>query len=192
RLTGFQRTAHHTPQLRLCWSLLYDWTRNPAMLAFSRLPSVLALCLAYSALPALAEEPRYNQVSLRSEVSQEVTPDRMHVTLYTEAQNTNPTRLASEITQTLNAAVTQARQAKGVTASTSNRRSYPVYDDKGQKIRAWRERAELRLESADFTALSQLTGELLNTLSMGSMSFSISPELRKQHEDGLLTEAVLS
>lgn len=162
------------------------------MLAFSRLPSVLALCLACTAVPAIAEEPRYNQVSLRSEVSQEVTHDRMHVTLYTEAQNTNPTRLASEITQTLNAAVTQARQTKGVTTSMGNRRSYPVYDDKGQKIRAWRERAELRLESDDFAALSQLTGELLNTLSMGNMTFSISPELRKQHEDNLLKEAVMS
>lgn len=158
------------------------------MSRLSRLP-LLAL-LACATLPALADEPRYNQVSLRSEVSQEVSHDRMHVTLYTEAQDTDPARLAKKVTETLNGALTQARRAKGVTLHQGTRRSYPIYDEKGQKIRAWRERAELRLESAEFAALSQLTGELLQTLNMGSMSFSVSDELRKRHENELLREAV--
>ena len=158
------------------------------MSRLSRLP-LLAL-LACATLPALADEPRYNQVSLRSEVSQEVSHDRMHVTLYTEAQDTDPARLAKKVTETLNGALTQARRAKGVTLHQGTRRSYPIYDEKGQKIRAWRERAELRLESAEFAALSQLTGELLQTLNMGGMSFSVSDELRKRHENELLREAV--
>ena len=158
------------------------------MSRLSRLP-LLAL-LACATLPALADEPRYNQVSLRSEVSQEVSHDRMHVTLYTEAQDTDPARLAKKVTETLNGALTQARRAKGVTLHQGTRRSYPIYDEKGQKIRAWRERAELRLESAEFAALSQLTGELLQTLNMGGMNFSVSDELRKRHENELLREAV--
>lgn len=158
------------------------------MSRLSRLP-LLAL-LACATLPSLADEPRYNQVSLRSEVSQEVSHDRMHVTLYTEAQDTDPARLAKKVTETLNGALTQARRAKGVTLHQGTRRSYPIYDEKGQKIRAWRERAELRLESAEFAALSQLTGELLQTLNMGGMSFSVSDELRKRHENELLREAV--
>ena len=158
------------------------------MSRLSRLP-LLAL-LACATLPALADEPRYNQVSLRSEVSQEVSHDRMHVTLYTEAQDTDPARLAKKVTETLNGALTQARRAKDVTLRQGTRRSYPIYDEKGQKIRAWRERAELRLESAEFAALSQLTGELLQTLNMGGMSFSVSDELRKRHENELLREAV--
>ena len=157
----------------------------------SHLPRLSLLALfACVSLPALAEEPRYNQVSLRSEVSQEVSQDRMHVTLYTEAQDTDPARLAKKVTETLNGALTQARRAKGVTLHQGTRRSYPIYDEKGQKIRAWRERAELRLESAEFAALSQLTGELLQTLNMGGMSFSVSDELRKRHENELLREAV--
>lgn len=159
----------------------------------SHLPrlSLLAL-LACVGLPAVADEPRYNQVSLRAEVSQEVSHDRMHVTLYTEAQDSDPARLARKVTETLNAAVVTARQAKDVTVSQGSRRSYPIYEEKGQKIRAWRERAELRLESADFPALSQLTGELLKTLTMGGMNFSVSDELRKRHEDDLLRQAVHS
>lgn len=155
-----------------------------------RLP-LLAL-LTCTALPAVADEPRYNQVSLRSEVSLEVSHDRMQVTLYTEAQDSDPARLAKKVTETLNGALNRARQVKEVTLHQGTRRSYPIYEEKGHKIRAWRERAELRLESADFTALSQLTGELLQTLNMGGMNFSISDEVRKRHEDELLREAVKS
>lgn len=79
----------------------------------SRLPHLSLLALfACASLPALAEEPRYNQVSLRSEVSQEVSHDRMHVTLYTESQDSDPARLAQNVSETLNAAIRQARQPR--------------------------------------------------------------------------------
>lgn len=158
-----------------------------------RLSRSAALMLAASALaslPALADEPRYNQVSLRAEVSQEVERDLMMVTLYTEAQDSDPAKLAAQISDTLNKALAQARQAQGVTLRQGTRNSYPVYDDKGQKITGWRERAEIRMESADFATLSKLTGELLQSLKMASMDFSIAPATRKTSEDALLKEAV--
>jgi predicted secreted protein len=85
----------------------------------------------------------------------------------------------------------QARQVKDITIRQGNRNSYPIYDDKGQKITGWRERAELRLESADFAALSKLTGEMLGSdMKMGGMDFSISKPARKTSEDALLKDAV--
>lgn len=132
----------------------------------------------------------YNQVSLRAEVSQEVAHDLMQVTLYTEAQDADPAKLANQITERINAALSQATQVKGVNVSQGSRNSYPVYEDKGQKISAWRERSEIRLESSDFSSLSKLTGEMLGSLSMGGMSFSISEPLRKKHEDALLRQAI--
>ncbi len=152
-----------------------------------------ALVMASSllaSLPALAEEPRYNQISLRAEVSKEVARDLMIVTLYSEAQNTDPGKLAKEITETMNKAVQQARDVKEIKISQGSRNSYPIYDNKGQKITGWRERAELRLESADFPALSKLTGTLLQDLKMGGMYFSIAPATRKTIEDDLLKDAV--
>lgn len=147
---------------------------------------------ALATLPAHADNdaPRYNQISLRAEVNQEVQRDLMLVTLYTEAQDTDPARLAAQVTETLNKALGQARQVKDVKIRQGNRNSYPVYEEKGQKITAWRERAELRLESADFAVLSKLTGELLNDLKMGGMDFSISAPARKASEDTLLKDAV--
>ena len=160
---------------------------------FSLRPTVALLTLGAAALtsvPALADAVNYNQVSVHAEVNQEVSRDLMNVTLYSEAQNTDPAKLATEITATLNKALGQARQVKEITIRQGNRNSYPIYDDKGQKITGWRERAELRLESADFAALSKLTGELLGDMKMGGMDFSISKPTRKASEDKLLKEAV--
>lgn len=164
------------------------------MQPMSRLPRfATALLLTAGSLLSLsvhADEAHYNQVALRAEVSQEIAHDLMHVTFYTESQNTDPAALAAETTQTLNAALKQARAVEGVSVATGSRNSYPVYDDKGKKIIAWRERAEVRLESADFAKLSKLTGEMLKTMQMGSMSFSIADNTRKNKEDAMLKDAV--
>lgn len=159
---------------------------------FIRSAAVIALSTSVLAsLPVMAaDELHYNQISLRAEVSQEVARDKMIVTLYTESQNSDPAKLAAEITETMNKALGQAREVKGVTLRQGSRNSYPIYDNKNQKITGWRERAELRLESADFPALSKLTGELLNTLKMDSMDFAIADATRKSSEDALLKDAV--
>ena len=161
------------------------------MSTFQRTAAVLTLTLgAFASLPALAEGINYNQVSLRAEASQEVPRDLMIVTLYTEAQNSDSAKLAAEITTTMNNALNQAKQIKEVTLRQGSRNSFPIYDNKTQKITGWRERAELRLESTDFAALSKLTGELMQTLKMGNMQFTVANATRKTSEDALLKDAV--
>ncbi|MVW76715.1 SIMPL domain-containing protein [Pseudomonas xionganensis] len=149
-----------------------------------------AASLSLLSLGAQANEPRYNQVALRAEVNREIAHDLMHVTFYSEAQDKDPAKLAAQITTELNQAMGLARSVKGVQVALGSRHSYPVYDDKGQRITAWRERAELRLESADFGALSTLTGEMLQSLKMAGMHFSIASPTRKAEEDALLKDAV--
>ncbi|MCQ4314104.1 SIMPL domain-containing protein [Pseudomonas stutzeri] len=157
---------------------------------FVTVPRSVALLACLACFPVVADEQHYNQISLRAEASSEVAHDRMHVTLYSEAQHEDPAQLAAQTTEAMNKALQRARQTKGVVVSQGSRSSYPVYEEKGQQITAWRERAELRLESGDFTALSKLTGELMQDLKMGSMHFSVSDAIRKQNEDALLKDAV--
>ncbi|EJL03237.1 MULTISPECIES: SIMPL domain-containing protein [Pseudomonas] len=159
---------------------------------FSRHAALLAFSLGtVASLPALAaDDLHYNQISLRADASQEVARDLMIVTLYTEEQNTDPAKLAATVSTTLNKAIGQAKEVKDITLRQGSRNSYPIYDNKGQKITGWRERAELRLESADFAALSKLTGELLTDMKMGGMDFAISTATRQTSEDALLKDAV--
>ena len=163
------------------------------MLARTRIAAVVSLGLATLSSAVMADEARYNQIALRTEVSQTVAHDLMQVTLYSEAQGQDPAKLAAEITNTINAALQQARKSTGVTISLGSRNSYPIYADKGddgQRISAWRERAEIRLESADFATLSKLTGELLQQLKMADMSFSVAMPTQKKTEEALLQDAI--
>ncbi|TWI54403.1 putative secreted protein [Pseudomonas duriflava] len=139
---------------------------------------------------AQADTPHYNQISLRAEVGQEIPRDRMHVTLYTEVQGTDPAALAAGLTQTLNQSLAAARKTEGVEVSLGSRNSYPLYDEKGQTITGWRERGEIRLQSSDFASLSRLTAELLGDLKMGGMEFSVADTTRKKSENSLIKAAV--
>ncbi|MDE1195551.1 MAG: SIMPL domain-containing protein [Pseudomonas sp.] len=164
---------------------------RPTASFFTLGAAVVASTAALASSPAKADDVHYNQISVRAEVNQEVQRDLMTVTVYTESQNADPAKLAAGITDTLNKALGDARKVKEVTIRQGSRNSYPIYDDKGQKITGWRERAELRLESPDFAALSKLTGELLGgDMKMGGMDFSISDPARKASEDTLLKSAV--
>ncbi len=153
-------------------------------------PALLITACLLAANSALAADTLYNRVSLRAEAALEVTHDLMHVTLYTEDRNADPVALAQAITRTLNSAIAQGKKATAVKLSMGSRHSSPVHDDKGKKIIAWHERAELRLESTDFAQLSSLTGNLLQSMSMGSMRFSVADSTRLQHENQLMEQAI--
>lgn len=150
---------------------------------------VSCLSLALFSNTALAKDT-YNRISLRAEASTEIPHDMMQVTLYTEAQNSNAAELARKVTQTLNQAIEKSKQVKNVQISLGSRYSQPIRDGKSQKITAWRERAELRLESTDFASLSELTGELLQSLGMANMQFSVARDTRLQHENQLMQQAI--
>jgi len=155
------------------------------------------LCLACAVTilavvtPARADTAaRYNQISLHAQAQRNVVHDLMRVTLYTESQDSDPARLAQTTTNILNAATVKARATAGVTVQTGSRASHPVYGKDNQRITAWRERAELQLESSDFAALAALTSELMDTMKIASRRFTISPASRKTHEDSLIEEAI--
>lgn len=154
--------------------------------------SVLSCVLALSFMSAqvMADEPRYNQVSLRAEVERSVSHDTMRVTLYAEDQHQDPATVAERITRQLNDGLKTARGTTGVTVSSGNRSSYPVYSEDGKSIVAWRERGEIILEGSDFAALSKLTGQLLGSLSLANMDFSLSSASQRSTEDELIKEAV--
>jgi predicted secreted protein len=64
----------------------------------------------------------------------------------------------------------------------------PVY--KGGRIESWRVSQQLRLESADFSAMAQLLGKLQGELVVQGLSIGLSPEARRAAEDALIAEAV--
>lgn len=104
----------------------------------------------------------------------------MHATLYIEKSNKQPAELSNQINQLMNQALATSRKYSQVKVETGAQSTYPIYDNDSNKLKEWRGRAEIRLESKDFKAASQLINELQQSFQTQSINFSVSDEQRKK------------
>jgi len=152
----------------------------------------LALAAAFAASAAVAQgpaEPRFNQVDLQAEVVREVANDLMTATLAAEANDPSPAQVAAQLNRTVADALKTAAEFKTVKTRSGFTNTFPVYDRAG-KLTGWRGRSEIRLESKDVQAMSTLIGRLQSSMQLGAVAFGVSPEVRRQVQNELLTEAV--
>jgi predicted secreted protein len=154
---------------------------------------VLAVGLAASTALAQAqprpERPGFNQVELQAEVSREVRNDLMLASMHAEANDASAAKVADELNRVTAGALKTAGEFKAVKARSGFNQTFPVYD-RNSKLTGWRGRAEIRLESKDFAAMAGLIGRLQSSMQLGAVTFTVSPELRRQAENELITEAV--
>jgi predicted secreted protein len=150
-----------------------------------------SLALAGAALAADPAAPRYNMIELQAEAQREVANDTFNASLYVELNDANPAALANAINKAGNEALRVAKDYKSVRLRSGNNQTYPVYA-KGNVLQGWRGRAEIRIESKDFEAASGLIGKLQTGMQLGSLSFSVSPEARRQAENELIAEAIVA
>jgi len=139
-----------------------------------------------------AAEPEalnYNVINIQSDASRQVSNDQMHAVLFIERSNKQPAALSTQITQAMNQGLAIARKYPQVKVETGTQTTYPVYDNDSSKFKEWRGRAEIRLESKDFKATSQLISELQQNFQTESINFTVSDEQRKKVENELMIEA---
>jgi len=153
----------------------------------------LALALVVAAIGCAANaqttETRFNQVELQAEASREVQNDLMTANLYAEASDPSAAKVADQLNRITAEALKAAGAEKAVKARSGYSQTYPVNDRNG-KVTGWRGRGEIRLESKDTRAMAALVGKLQSTLQLSGVSFTVSPDLRRQVENELINEAV--
>lgn len=149
---------------------------------------LLTLLLAPFAALAQAPETLFNLITLSAQAEREVPNDLLSAVLAAEAEGTDTAQLANEINKTMQAALAAAKGARGVNARSGTYQTFPVYDK--SRIVRWRARQELRLESADFAAMTALIGKLQASLVVTGMSVSVAPETRRQAETALIPQAL--
>jgi predicted secreted protein len=150
----------------------------------------LLLALLFAPLTAAAQVPEtlFNLVSLNAQSEREVANDLLTATLAAEAEGADPAPLADSVNRTMQRALAAALGYKSVKAHSAGYQTVPVYD-KNRVVR-WRVRQELRLESADFAAATELIGKLQASLMVTGMSLSVSGETRRKAENALIAEAL--
>lgn len=135
------------------------------------------------------EALNYNLVNVQAEASRQVSNDEMHAVLYIEKSNKQPAELATQITQLMNQAIAASRKYPNVKVETGAQTTYPIYDNDSRKLKEWRGRAEIQIESTDFKAASQLVNELQQNFQTQSINFTVSDAQRKKVENELMIEA---
>jgi predicted secreted protein len=132
--------------------------------------------------------PRYDRVNFRVSATQEVDNDILVAIMYHERSGQHPTAMADEVNRTITWAVDLAKKNSAIKVQTLNYRQEPLY--KHQTVSGWKVRQSIRLESTDAAALSTLIGELQSRLSIASLRYTLSPDVRAGVEDVLIAEAL--
>lgn len=129
-----------------------------------------------------------HRVSFKVEQSREVANDQVRAVIGITDEDADAAALANRVNTRMERALRKARRASGVKVESGAYRTHPVYE-KG-RIRRWRASQDIVLEGKDATAVGTLVGELQDELQLRSMDFSVSPELRREVEEGLVVDAL--
>ncbi len=135
-----------------------------------------------------SERLHYNQISLSAMASDEIKNDILVAILYVQEEGRHPKTLADRVNEKISKAVERAKQLTEVKVQTLAYRTNPYY--KKQKIAGWRVRQSIRLESKNFSQLSQLIGELQESLALEQVSYQVSPERRGEAENRVIAKAI--
>lgn len=154
---------------------------------------LLTLLLAplFIPLPLAAQAPAgtlFNLVQLNAQAEREIPNDLLGATLSAEAEGADPAQLADGVNRTMQRALSTALSYRAVKTRSAGYQTIPVYEK--NRVARWRVRQELRLESADFAAATELIGKLQSSLMVTSLALSVSGEARRKAENALITEAL--
>jgi predicted secreted protein len=159
------------------------------------IPLIAGLLLSTASLTALAETPVYQRIDFSTEVARETVNDQLNATLSVELSDKDASRLAHQLNLITSDALKKASAFPQVKTSSGNQHTWPLYGStltSSSKLEGWRGRAEIRLESNDFKAASELISKLQEKLQLNGVQFSVAAETRRKLEDSLTAEAIES
>ncbi len=151
--------------------------------------AALLLVTGATTLTMAEDSIKYNILNFQAEATRQVSNDEMHAVLFVEKSHKQPAELSIQIAQLMNQALSIAKKYPQVKVETGSQTTYPVYDNDSSKLKEWRGRAEINVESTDFKAASQLVSELQQSFQTQSINFSVSDAQRKKVENELIIEA---
>lgn len=160
-----------------------------------RLWSCITLSTALASPFALAAAPQNGDtqqtIEFSANASQAAPNDLGVATLYAESNGKNAAALSKEINQRIGKALDLARGFASVKAQSGGVSTWPVYAKNGQgRIESWRMRSEIRIESQDLGALSELIGRLQSDLALSGVAMQPSPETRRKIVDEATVSAI--
>ncbi|ACK54421.1 MULTISPECIES: SIMPL domain-containing protein [Thauera] len=159
--------------------------------ALATLATLAALAALQSAPALAADTPAPPTVELAAEASGPAANDLAVAVMYAERSGASAAAVAREVNRDIAAALELARAQGAVKVQSGNVSTWPAYGKDGQgRITAWRMRSELRLESTDTAAMSELVGKLQESLALAQLSMEPAPETRRKAVSDVTVDAL--
>ena len=155
---------------------------------------IAAITLMASASGVFAQNnaaPQLNVVQLSASATVEVQQDTLSISLNTSKDGADAGAVQTQLKIALDTALNEAKKSSlpgQMDVRTGNFSLYPRYGKEG-KLNGWLGTAELVLEGKDFARISSTAGKI-QTLTMGSVSFSLSREQRQKAEADVQATAI--
>jgi len=151
----------------------------------------IAVCASGLFAQNIPNESLKNVAQLSASGSVEVQQDLLSMSLVTSRDGLDAGAVQTQLKQALDTALGQARQAASpdlMVVRTGNFSLYPRYGKDG-KINGWQGSTELILEGRDFARITGTAGKI-QTMALGNVSFSLSPEQRARVEVQAQAQAI--
>ena len=134
-----------------------------------------------------ADTAKQNQpvATIEAAASQDVLQDFVQATVFATATGAT----AAEVNTALTNALAQVKRGiavrEGVTISTGQFSTYLNYNDKREVV-GWAGRAGLLISGKNLQGVAMVLSQVGRSLAIGSVWFSLSPEVRREQEQALL------
>jgi predicted secreted protein len=139
---------------------------------------------------AFAHEPadHYDRVHLSTSAQTRVDNDTVIATLYAQEEGSDAAQLTDIVNGRISNAIKLIKQHDEIKVQTSSYSTSPVYHN--NKITGWRVRQNIRLESQNMPLVSEVLGDLQQTIALQGINFAVSPELKNSTDEVLIAEAL--
>lgn len=157
---------------------------------------IAAALIAFAATAANASDapsPTPPFAEFSAEASRPAANDLVVAVMYTEQSGADPAALARQVNRTIANAIESARNQSEVKLQSAGASTWPVYGKGiggGAKIEGWRMRSELRLESRNAAAVSELIGKLQANLALAQVNMQPAAETRRKAVDEATIDAL--
>ena len=134
------------------------------------------------------DETHYDRIHLSVSASAQLENDTMVATVYAEEEGSQAAELSSIVNKRIRRGLDLVKTHPEIKHQTNTYSSNPIYSN--NKIKGWRVRQSLRLESQDMALMSDVLGKLQSDLALQSMQFTISPDSKNQQDEKLIDKAL--
>lgn len=133
-------------------------------------------------------ESHYDRVYLSASATAQLENDTMVATVYAQEEGAQAAELSSIVNKRIRWGLDLVKTYSEIKHQTNAYSSDPVYSN--NKIKGWRVRQSLRLESQDMALMSDVLGKLQSELAIQSMNFTVSPASKNRQDEKLIDQAL--